>query len=163
MRFATLAACVALVLLALATAAPADPPTREVFPPGEDFTANDCGYPILVHSEGNTIRTTFTNNQGEVVRQIETYPGFRWILTNLDTGETFTAIIPGPLMLRFNADGTTTFKGTGPWGWGPTHPGTGEPGIFLLRGKISQFIDADGNVTSSFTGHTVNLCEQLAP
>jgi hypothetical protein len=159
----TLGACVALVLLALATTASAAAPTREVIPPGSDFVTTDCGYPILVQSEGDTIRTTFTDNQGEVVRQIEVYPGFRWILTNLDTGATYTAGIPGPLKLRFNPDGTTTFSGTGPWGWLPTHPGTGETGVFLLRGHISQFFDAAGDVTSTFTGHTVNICEQLAP
>jgi hypothetical protein len=163
MRFSTLAACVALVLLVLAPAASADAPSREMIPPGPDFMDGTCGYPILVHSEGTTIRMVFTDNQGEVVRQIEVYPGFRQVLTNLDTGETLTVVNPGPLMLRFNADGTTTFRGTGPWVWGPSHPGTGEPGLFLLQGNISLFIDADGNVTSTFTGHTMNLCEQLAP
>jgi hypothetical protein len=113
MRFSTLAACVALVLLVLAPAASADAPSREVIPPGQDFMDGTCGYPILVHSEGTTIRMVFTDNQGEVVRQIEVYPGFRQVLTNLDTGETLTVVNPGPLMLRFNADGTTTFRGTG--------------------------------------------------
>lgn len=162
MNLPSLAACTALVLLAPATAASADPPTREVIPPGPDFTADICGYDILVQSEGRTVRTTFTNKQGEVVRVIETYPGFRWILTNLDTGATFTVVIPGPLKLRFNPDGTTTFQGTGPWGWIGTHPGTGETGFFLLRGRIVEVTDAAGNVTSTFRGNTVDICERLA-
>jgi hypothetical protein len=161
MNFPTLAACGALVLLALTPAASADPPTREVIP-GEDFTTEVCGYPIDVDAVGNTIRKTFTDKQGELVRVIETYPGFRWILTNLDTGATFTAVIPGPLKLRFNADGTTTFQGTGPWGWIGTHPGTGETDFFLLRGRIIETTDAAGNVTSTFRGSTLDICEQLA-
>jgi hypothetical protein len=162
MNLPTLAICVALLSLAFAPAAAADPPTREVIPPGEDFITDICGYPILVESEGTTIRKTFTNKQGEVVRIIETYPGFRWILTNLDTGETFTAVIPGPAKIRFNADGTTTFQGTGPWGWIGAHPGTGETGFFLLRGRIIEHTDAAGNVTSTFRGRTVDICELLA-
>jgi hypothetical protein len=162
MNLPTLTVCVALLLLAFGPAASADPPTREVIPPGDDFTEDICGYPILVESEGRTIRKTFTK-QGEVVRIIETYPGLRWTLTNLDTGETSTVVIPGPLKLRFNADGTTTFQGTGPWGWIGTHPGTGETGFFLLRGRIFETTDAAGDVTSTFTGRTVDVCELLAP
>jgi hypothetical protein len=164
MKLPTLAVLAAAAILAVASVASADAPTREVIPPGPDFTVDTCGFPVLIHSEGNTIRKMFTDNQGRVVRQIETYPGFRWVLTNLDTGESFSAGIPGPLKLTFNPDGTTTFKGTGPWGWLPTHPGTGETGIFLLHGHISQTIDASGTViTTTFRGHTVNICEQLAP
>jgi hypothetical protein len=164
MKFPTLTIVAACALLALAATAFADPPTREVIAPGPDFVDNTCGFAVLVHTEGTTIRKTYTDNQGRVVRQIETYPGFRWVLTNLNTGESFSSVIPGPLKLTFNPDGTTTFEGSGPWGWLPAHPSTGETGIFLLHGRISQTLDATGTViTTTFVGHTVNICEQLAP
>jgi hypothetical protein len=164
MKLPTVALLAVAGLLSLAALASADAPTREVIAPGPDATDAVCGFPVLIHSEGTTIRKTFTDNQGRVVRQIETYPGFRLVLTNVDTGESVTARIPGPLKLTFNPDGTTTFQGTGPWGWLPTHPGTGEPGIFLLYGHIHQTIDVSGNViTTTFQGHTINVCDQLAP
>ena len=56
--------------------------------------------------------------------------------------------------------------GSGPWGWWPTNPETREPGIFLIRGRLTFAVDAEGDlVLGSFdviNGHVVNVCSRLA-
>jgi hypothetical protein len=151
------------LLVAAQGAAWANPPIREVLPPGADSESSVCGPTIVLHSEGNTIRRTFTDDQGRTVRIIETYPGFELTFTNVETGASLSARLSGPLHLRVNPDGSTVFKGTGGWGWGEVHPGTLEPGLFILHGHITLNFDASGALTSSsFHGHTVNVCDTIA-
>ena len=39
----------------------------------------------------------------------------------------------------------------------------GEPGVWLLHGRLITTIDAGGNVTSrTFIGSSINLCRKLA-
>lgn len=158
------AAAIAFVVVAalLPVAASAAKPIREVIPGADEFVVDDCGFAVRVQAEGRTIRTSFTDGEGNIIRQIEVYPGFRWIFTNLDTSETIVAVITGPAFLRISPDGSSTFTGTGPWGW-IGDPAIG-PGIFLTQGRFVFTFDAEGN-TTTFTrvGRVVDVCALLTP
>ena len=77
---------VATMLLAPSVAA-ADKPVREVVDLPADEITDACGFPVLVHTEGSIVRTTWLGDDGQPVRAIETYRGFRYVLTNQRTGE----------------------------------------------------------------------------
>ena len=163
MKFLMFAVCAGFVLFASATTSGADPPIREVLPAPADVQVDLCDTSVLFHSDGTTIRRSFTDELGRTVRLLETYPGFRTTLTNLDTGASLTATTTGPLHQRVNPDGSTTFTGTGGWAWGGLHPGTLAPGLFLLHGHITLHLDAAGNLTSSsFHGRTIDVCAVIA-
>jgi hypothetical protein len=157
-----------LFTLVLALAAPipaqAQKPVREVLSPPEDVITEACGFPVLVHAEGAVIRTTWFDEQGNPVRAVETYPGLTYVLTNLDTQQQIQFSVVGPAFYEFRPDGSFTVTGTGPWGWWPENPETGEPGIFLIRGRLTFTIDAEGQLVSFdvINGRVVNVCSRLA-
>jgi hypothetical protein len=161
MKPMVLISVIAVLALAAAPTAGADKPTRTIFSPSPDFTTDVCGFDVLVHSEGQTIVTTFTDEEGNVVREITVFPGFRWVLTRVDTGETVVAVIPGPGFLRLNEDGSGSFTGTGPWSW-LSHPETFEPGIFVSQGRWVTTFDAEGNFSFDIVGRLVDVCAELA-
>ncbi len=155
-------ALVCLATLAVPGVAFADPPTREVTTEAPAPVINtSCGFPVLIEAVGKTVRKTWYDDEGNPLRAIETYPGFKWILTSLApgaSGESITLTIPGPAFYTFNPDGSTTVVGTGPWGFGGGNPDTGEPGIFLVRGRI--IFHADGDI--EFVGGTIKaICPLL--
>jgi hypothetical protein len=141
--------------------AAADKPNREVIPVDDVFETEDCGFPVSVHQTGTIIRNTYTYRDGSI-RIHESYPEFRWTMTNTDTGKTIEVGIPGPLSNEIAPDGSSTFTATGPWAWIP-HPESGEPGIFRTRGRLVATFDSDGNLTSlSIVGTIEDLCAELA-
>ena len=155
-----------VVALAVPTAAQAQKPVRDVLAPPPDDTTEACGFEVLVHAEGATIRKTWFDEQGNAVRAVETYPGSKYVLTNVDTGKQIQFPIVGPAFYEYRPDGSYTVTGSGPWGWWPTNPETREPGIFLIRGRLTFAVDAEGDlVLVSFdviNGHVVNVCSRLA-
>ena len=69
-----------------------------------------------------------------------------------------TLTIPGPSFITFNPDGSTTTVGTGPFGFARFSPETGEPGMFLVRGRF--IVHADGEF--EFVAGTIeNVCSRL--
>ena len=78
-----------LVVLAVASAASANKPTREIIPGQADvvFTADQCGFEVLGHIEGGEIITTFTDRAGNAVKQIVVFPGNKATLTNARHGQ----------------------------------------------------------------------------
>jgi hypothetical protein len=111
---------------------------------------------------GTTIRTTRTRDDGSI-RIHESYPTLRTRLTNIGTGETIKVGIPGPAVIEVEPDGSSTLTGSGPWAWFDGLPGTGEPGIFITRGRFVAAFDADGNLLSfSLVGTIKNMCAELA-
>ena len=164
-RAALMLSTVLVAALAIAPTANAGKPTTETFPPPPDFTvsASVCGFPVLVHSEGTSVVTTFTDEDGNVLRQILTFPGSRQSFTNLNTSESILVATNGPGELGFNPDGSSSLTGTGPWSW-IGHPVTGEPGIFLTQGRFVANFDAAGSRTSfNLAGRIVDLCAEIAP
>ena len=145
---------ISLLVLALATPAAAARPLREVIPPAGDFTEESCGFPVLVHQEGYTIRLTFYDKNDEVLRTTQTYPQFKVTLTNLETGKSLRIVDPGP---GFFDEGTLV--GSGPWFWGQQNPVTGEPGMFLTYGRFTLDFDTGA---ISLNGRIRDLCAELA-
>ena len=160
-RFAVVLAL--LIALAAPVPAQADQPVREVIPLPPDATTEACGFPVLVQTVGTIIRRTWLDAQGNPVRAIETYPGVKYVLTNLETQKQIQFSIVGPAFYEFRPDGSFTVTGTGPWGWYPENPETGEPGIFHIRGRLTYTVDADGNFSFDLiAGHIINVCPRLA-
>jgi hypothetical protein len=162
----TMVIVLALVALVSPSAAMADKPLREVFPPPSDVTLEHCGFPVLIHIEGKIVSRTWFDDEGNAVRVIETYPGYKWVLTNLLTQERIVVPVPGRAFVEFRADGSVKVTGTGRWTWGLTHPEliTGEPGIFFIRGHFTFVVDPEGNFTSFelLGGKIESLCAALA-
>jgi hypothetical protein len=164
MRRGLLLCTTTFIALAVAPAATANKPTREVveFPPDMVITGQ-CAFPVLGHIEGREIDTTFTDRAGNPVKQIGVFPGNTVTLTNLDTGTSVTLPATGSFQLRAEPDGGASAKVTGHGAWPDGNPVTGEPGIWYQSGTVRATFDADGNLTSvSSTGPLVDLCAQLA-
>ena len=151
-----------LIALAVAPAATANKPTREIIPGQDDVRLTDqCAFPVLIHTEGREIVTTFTDKAGNVVKQIGVFPGNKQTLTNLDTGKSIIVVATGPFHGRREPDGSATVRVTG-HGIFPGHPITEEPGIWYLSGRIFATLDAQENLTSiDSTGKLVDLCARL--
>jgi hypothetical protein len=163
MNYRIAAALTFAVTLVAPSAALADKPLREVQPLQPDIVTQRCGFPVLVHSEGEIFRNTWFDDAGNPVRAIETYPGLKYVLTNLVTQTQIAVSIVGPSFWEFAPDGSATVSSAGPTGWFP-HPVTREPGIFLIRGRYTFELDASGRVTSFrlLSGQIDNLCPRLA-
>jgi hypothetical protein len=153
-----------VVALALAQAASADKPARDVGIQDETRLIDDqCGFPVVAHAGGMEIDTTFTTRTGSVTL-LGVFPGGTLTLTNLQTGKSIRLPATGSSHIEAGPDGSMSFTADGP---GPSpiivNPITGEPGIWYLIGRLHVDLDPGGNATSiSFTGKQVNLCTQLA-
>jgi hypothetical protein len=163
MRLGPLILATVLIALAVAPAATADKPIREVHPSQEDGLITDqCAFPVLGHIDGPEIITTFTDKDGNPVKQIVVFPGNTLTFTNVDTGKSVTILGTGSFQRRANPDGSEADKVIGQGFFSP-NPVTGEPGIWDLNGHASATFDADGNLTSvEISGQLVDLCPQLA-
>jgi hypothetical protein len=165
-RAALLLSTAVLVALAVAPTVNAGKPTTETTPLPADFivSASVCGFPVLVHSEGRDgIVTSFSDEGGNVVRQILVFPGNSQSFTNLITGESIAVPTSGPGFWQFNPDDSSSLTGTGPWTWIP-NPVTGDPGIFYTTGRFVATFDPAGNQTSfDLTGRIVDLCAEISP
>jgi hypothetical protein len=152
-----------LICLGLAPAASAMKPTREINPSQDDVVITDqCAFPVLGHIDGVEIIKTWTDDAGNPVKQIVTFPGNRLTFTNLDTGTWVTVVGTGSSQLRAGEDGSTSARAMG---HGPffSNPLTGEPGIWYLSGQGNAVIDTDGNIVSArLAGRLVDLCRSLA-
>jgi hypothetical protein len=152
------------IALAVAPAATANKPVREVIEnPPDMVITGQCAFPVLGHIEGREIDTTFTDRDGNPVKQIGVFPGNTVTLTNLDNGTSVTLPATGSFQLRAERDGGAAAQVTGHGAWVTGNPVTGEPGIWYQSGAVRATFDADGNLTSvSNTGTLVDLCPQLA-
>jgi hypothetical protein len=163
LKIVTVLAPAALLLPLSATPAAADKPAREVIEVVADESDSDvCGFTVHLLFEGTIIRTTYTDEAGNVVRIREVYPNYRMTATNVLTSETFEAAIPGPFVIDLHPDGSTTQVGTGPWFFGGRNPDTREPGMFLLTGRWVLETDPQGQTTLTRAGRLVDLCAILA-
>jgi hypothetical protein len=163
MRRGLLLLSTVLIALAVAPAATANKPTREINPGQDDVVLTDqCAFPVLAHIEGIEIITTFTDKAGNPVKQIGVFPDNTLTLTNLDTGKSITVVATGSFHVRAEPDGSISVMVTGHGPFVP-NPITGEPGIWYLSGRVRATFDVEGNLTSiDSTGNLVDLCAQLA-
>jgi hypothetical protein len=150
-----------LATFVVAPSAQAAPPTIERFPVDAVFVDDEsCGFPVEVHVTGFIVHIEWVDKEGNV-RFIEASPQIKLASTNLDTGETITVNVSGPLHVTQNADGGFTAVETGLWGR-LENPKTGEPGMFQSAGRRVISVDAEGNESDQFVGRVVDLCAELA-
>jgi hypothetical protein len=163
MRRGLLALSTVLIAFAVAPAAMANKPTREVNPVQDDMViAGECAFPVLAHIDGGEIVTNFTDKAGNLVKQIVVFPANTVTLTNLDSGKSITLVATGSFQGRAHPGGSVSFKITG-HGAFPGNPITGELGVWYLSGRLFANFDADGNLMSTgSTGNLVDLCPRLA-
>jgi hypothetical protein len=114
----------------------------------------DCGFPVQVDVVGTDLEITSGN------RVFDAFPQSRVTLTNLDTGKSITESLAGPGHTTFGSDGSVTFDGTGPTV--VLFLFQGNPGITAFDGHFVLTIDSQGNQTLSTTGHSRDLCAELA-
>ena len=164
MRSGVLLLSILVMALAVAPAATANKPTREINPAPDDIVITDqCAFAVLGHIDGTEIDTTFSDKAGNPVKLLGVFPGNTLTLTNLDTGKSITLGATGSVQLRVEPDGSGSGMVTGHGAWPDGNPITGEPGIWYQSGRVSATFDAEGNTTSiKSTGKLVNLCTQLA-
>jgi hypothetical protein len=162
-RRGLLLALTVFIALAVAPAASATKPVRDIIPGQKDVVIDDqCAFAVLAHVEGREIITTFIDKEGNPVKQIGIFPGNTLTLTNVETGRSVTVVATGPYHARVEPDGSGSvlIAGHGPF---LPNPVTGEPGIWYLSGRVKATFDAQGNVTSvDATGTLVDLCAQLS-
>jgi hypothetical protein len=163
MRRGLLLCTTIFIALAVAPAATANKPIREVIEAPPDIViSGQCAFPVLGHIEGREIDTTFTDRAGNPVKQIGVFPGNTVTLTNLDSSKSITLVATGSFQGRAHPDGSVSFKITG-HGAFPGNPITGEPGVWYLSGRLFANFDADGDLMSTgSTGNLVDLCPRLA-
>jgi hypothetical protein len=153
-----------LLVLAVAPAATAKKPMREIIPAPDDMVFTDqCAFPVLAHIEGSEIDTTFFDKANNPVKLLGVFPGNTLTLTNLDTGKSITLGATASFHARLEHDGSEIDMVTGQGPWVTGNPITGDPGIWYQDGRVSATFDAEGNTTSiNSSGTLVNLCPQLA-
>ena len=153
---------ITLVALTLMPSASASRPIREVHTQGDALINRQCSFPVLGHIDGKEIVTTFTDRDGNPVKQIVVFPGNRLTLTNVDSDTSITDMGTGSSQLRARSDGSTTARAMGHGVFFP-NPLTGEPGIWYLSGQGTTRIDGNGQVTDiALHGRLVDLCPRLA-
>jgi hypothetical protein len=153
---------VALGTLVAGPSALAAPPTHQTIHVDDVFVDPSCGFPIEGHVTGSFIVIERATKDGGS-RVFVAAPTLKAVLTNLNTGSTYTENISGPGHTTVHPDGTSTLVGTGLWGF-DLNPQTGEPGASLNAGRLVATYDAAGNETSfQIIGHVTDLCAKLAP
>ena len=164
-RAVPLLAALLVVSLALAPAAGASKPEREVVPaPNAMVFTGQCAFDVLARIEGGEIDTTFFDTTGDPVKKIGVFPGQTLTVTNLETGQTITVLNAGSTQARVKRDGSVEIS---IMGHGPLQNEIvgGEPGLWYLNGgRVVVTIDGEGNLESvTVRGNVVNLCDRLAP
>jgi hypothetical protein len=149
--------------LALGTATPAFAAPSKTF----DLPAGTaCSFPLTVTQSGGDHRVdkTFTDKNGNVVRQLSAGKGFKLTFRNGTTGRTVTLPANGSVThTTVNPDDTTTVTLTGHnvLILFPTDVPAG-PTTTLYVGRVVFTVDANGVFTlQSTSGRKTDLCAQL--
>jgi hypothetical protein len=142
--------------------AAAEPDDYDIFLDAGQACA-DFGLGIDVTPGNRNIRE-FTDDNGNVVRILDTGRGNDLVFTNDDSGDTFTLKSNGAVnQTTFHGDGTRTVVSTGHNVviLFPTDIPAG-PSTKLYVGRLVYESDASNNfVLTSFSGRTTDICAQL--
>ena len=162
-RVIGLAAAVALLLPAAALAAPPEhaptAPQDLVLPAGEF-----CEHAVLLSTPSHNLHDTIYAPRSDGSVRVRSRGMADSRATDLLTGAAVNARGGSSLLFRFAADGSTVVTGTGTlFAWYlPGDDSDLGPGLFLIRGRIQEVYDADGNfVSSRFKGNSLDVCEAL--
>jgi hypothetical protein len=157
----------AAILLALPASVGAASPIKSRFLDELDFVDTSCGFPIRIELHGLSSELDWVDEDGELVRFILTVAGrpYEVSLTNLDTEETVTLNISGPVFFEFEPDGSRTGITSGPFllFYRPesiTLPLV--PWLYYFAGHRVLTVAADGTRSVTWQGRFVDLCARLA-
>ncbi len=128
-------------------------------------TSEDCGFEILLHLQGTYRGVDHVDNDGDLVRSLETYPNFTYTFINAETGVSVTSHSPDPGHYTWNGDGSFSLQVTG------LVMHLVVPGQGMVAGQAGRFtitVDAEGEATESAPvglnqDYHSALCEILAP
>jgi hypothetical protein len=148
-------ALAALATVLLPSAASASPPQQTVFPINDTFTVSGiCAFPIVETGQGTARIIDFTDQSGNVVREIDLTPGFK--VSFSANGITLTTVSPSVGHITFNADGTATLTSTGLSGHisvpgkGTVALSAGRVVLLLTDGQPPQILAENGTFSFGF-------------
>jgi hypothetical protein len=167
LRLASVLALSAFLLVLSSTTTYATPPTRETIYINETFPApmltGACGFPVTGHIEGTVTITTFVNQSGDFIREIDSY---HLVNTFAANGHTLTGRTSQQIQVTLLEDGsyTVAFNGTDTV---LTLPGAGV--VFGNVGRLNLLFSADNELlevlqeTGQSFQNTEAICAALAP
>jgi hypothetical protein len=148
-------ALAALATVLLPSAASASPPQQTVFPINDTFTVSGiCAFPITETGQGTARIIDFTDQSGNVVREIDLTP--RFMVSFSANGITLTTVSPSVGHVTFNADGTATLTVTGLSGHisvpgeGTVALSAGRVVLLLTDGQPPQILAENGTFSFGF-------------
>ena len=113
-RLALLVGLATIMVLVLGGVARAVPPERSVERVDETFSIEDaCSFTVLIHIEGDVRHMVFFDQAGNVVSELQVFPGFRVTFTNTETGKSIATVSPSVNHLTINPDGSAVMAITG--------------------------------------------------
>ena len=134
---------------------------------GQTFTLDSCGFPIVLKFDVvNVFGKGFTAPDGSMIFLDNGSLKGTW--TNPATGKSISVNAPGPTKATVSPDGMTiTLADTGPTAvlFTPADAAVlGVPPVSVFAGKVTETLDADGNLISgSSVGHVlVDFCTALS-
>jgi hypothetical protein len=146
---------VALATLLVPSAASAAPPQQTVGTINDTFTVSGiCAFPIVETAQGTARIIDFTNQSGNLVREIDLTPGLT--VSFSANGITLTTVSPSLGHITFNADGTATLTVTGLSGHisvpgkGTVALSAGRVVLLLTDGRPPQILAEDGTFSFGF-------------
>jgi len=113
-KLALLGGLAAVMVLVLGGVAKAVPPEHSVEHVDETFPLEGaCSFTVLLHIEGDIRHMVFFDQAGNVVRELQVFPGFRVTFTNTETGKSISTVSPSVNHLTINPDGSAVMAITG--------------------------------------------------
>lgn len=145
----------ALATLLLPSAASAAPPQQTVGTINDTFTVSGiCAFPIVETATGTARIIDFTDQSGNLVREIDLTPGLT--VSFSANGITLTTVSPSLGHVTFNADGTATLTVTGLSGHisvpgkGTVALSAGRVVLLLTDGQPPQILAENGTFSFGF-------------
>jgi hypothetical protein len=113
-KLALLLGLAAVMVLGPGGVARAVPPEHSVEHVDETFEiTGECSFTVLGHLEGDVRHMVFFDQAGNVVRELEVFPGFRVTFTNAETGKSISTVSPSVNHATINPDGSAVVAITG--------------------------------------------------
>jgi hypothetical protein len=144
------AVAVGVAALALAAPAAATPPTVTIEQVDRTRTLPAgalCDFDVVLHSEGTSRTTTYTDQQGSFDRFTIHLSAWKTSLTNPATGGTIRTVLAGPVIVEARDDGTALVRIPG------------NDGLFVVRGEGPVY--GDNGLIVYIAPDAVNWQQQL--
>jgi hypothetical protein len=166
-KLALLVGLAAVMVLVLGGVARAIPPEHSIEHVDETFPIDACSFTVLFHIEGDVRHTVFFDQAGNVVGELEVFPGFQVTFTNAETGKSISTVSPSVSHATINPDGSAVVAITGLSGHlivGGGPPQASDVGriVFFFSGPEDQEPDIIFQAGNFNMGPFPQLCDVLA-